>query len=144
LKKDHKRALNVFLAVFCILLLLLPVVMAAEEEEEDDGGSSASSQKIGLSDVLKPKDSMKELDDSALNSAADKGTNWVGVVIIGATLAYFVKMLFMAYSGDPKKRSDGIFGLIFGLVIVVLFLAVTSTALDAFSWDYSVNGTGGI
>jgi hypothetical protein len=128
--------LKKFLSAFCILLMLAPMVLAAEEEDDSDGSGSNNSEKLGLSDFWKPAEAKKTLDDSAFKTPVDKGTNWGTLGLIIIIVFYFGKCLWNIMAGDDEARSKGFIGLFIGVGAIVLFLAVTSTALDALNWQY--------
>jgi hypothetical protein len=109
---------------FCFFL----VTPALAEDEDSDNFTT--------SDFFKPQEAKKELDNSAFKKPVEKGVNWGTLALIGVCIVYFGKCALKIYSGDDDDRAKGFIGLFVGVLGIVVFLGVTSTALDIISWGW--------
>ncbi len=127
-------------------MLLVPNVLAAEEEEEEeeddsfgsaDSGNISNGENFQISDFWKPKNAKQELQESAFKKPVEKGSNWGTLALIGISLYYFARCFAKIMWGDDEERAKGFTGLFVGVIAIVAFFGVTSTALDTMTWNYN-------
>lgn len=121
----HKNAGKIIFSVMCLVMMFVPMI-----------GAAADNDTITLGYFIKPENAKQELEDSAFKTPVDKGSNWLTIAIIGVIVLYNARMLYKFKTGDDDERASAFKGMFFGLVMVVAFLACTSTSLDALTWDY--------
>lgn len=108
-------------------MLFVPMIAAAEE---DNSGA------LRLNDFIKPNAAKEELNNSAFSKPTEKASNWGTIALIVIVVLYFAGCVYKYYTGDDEERSNAFKGLFVGVIVLVLFMACTSTALDALTWQY--------
>lgn len=118
---------KVVFSTMCLVMMFAPMIGAAAEED---------SGVFSINDFIKPSSAKAELNDSAFSGVQEKGSNWGTIALVAVIVIYFGGCLYRYYTGDDDARATAFKGMFLGVVVVVLFMACTSTALDALSWDY--------
>jgi hypothetical protein len=100
-------------------------------------GAAADNGTFKLSDFIKPEGAKQELENSAFKNPVEKGSNWGTLALVATIFLYFAGCLYKYYTGDEDERAAAFKGFFMGVIMVVLFMACTSTTLDALTWDYN-------
>jgi len=122
----NAKTLKIVFSVMSLLMMFAPMVGAAA-----DGDNS-----FKINDFIKPEGAKEELEKSAFKNPVDKGSNWGTLALVATIFLYFAGCLYKYYTGDDEERSSAFKGMFVGVIMVVLFMACTSTALDSLTWDY--------
>jgi hypothetical protein len=125
-----RKIFSVILASLIIFMILAPLAMAAEDDDE----STNNSEDLSFTDMLKTKESYKEVKKSDLNKPVEKTNSYVvGALIFLIFLALSIGLVKYIY-GNSNTSSDGLMSMGKVVVGVAFFIFCGIMAFTILTW----------
>jgi cytochrome b561 len=119
------KLLKIVFSIMCLLMMFAPIVGAAAENDT-----------FKTTDFIKISGAKQELENSAFKDPVEKGSNWGTLALVAVIIIYYAGCLYKYFTGDDDERAKAFKGFFVGVIAIVLFMACTSTGLDALTWNY--------
>jgi len=121
----NTKILKVVFSMMCLLMMFAPMICAAADNDS-----------FKTTDFIKMGGAKQELENSAFKDPVEKGSNWGTLALVAVIMIYYAGCLYKYFTGDDDERAKAFKGFFVGVIAIVLFMACTSTGLDALTWDY--------